>query len=230
MKVYAAIAAVMLRLSKTGIGKDQKNQAQGFKFRGIDDVYNALAPLLAECGLVVLPRVIDIERTDRASKSGGVLFHVVLKVEFDFVCAEDGSKHTVGPIFGEAMDSGDKAISKAMSIAYKYAAFQAFCIPTEGDNDPDATVHDVAPAYSPEQLDESVELMRKAIQLDADADAVALAVMDAHDRLNATPELYGAAADAMAKRMKNFKSAWRENVRRGKELDKGTMLPNGKAA
>jgi hypothetical protein len=42
------------------------------------------------------------------------------------------------------MDSGDKASNKAMSAAYKYAAFQAFCIPTEGDNDADATTHEVA--------------------------------------------------------------------------------------
>jgi hypothetical protein len=46
-------------------------------------------------------------------------------------------------MIGEAMDSGDKSSNKAMSAAYKYAAFQAFCIPTEGDNDADATTHDV---------------------------------------------------------------------------------------
>ncbi|MNY54686.1 hypothetical protein D3C86_1905820 [compost metagenome] len=44
------------------------------------------------------------------------------------------------------MDSGDKATNKAMSAAYKYAAFQAFCIPTEGDNDADGQTHQVASA------------------------------------------------------------------------------------
>jgi hypothetical protein len=44
------------------------------------------------------------------------------------------------------MDSGDKASNKAMSAAYKYAAFQAFCIPTEGDNDADSQTHEVAAA------------------------------------------------------------------------------------
>lgn len=142
-KVYEAIGAVMSDLSKVGIGKDQKNAAQGFKFRGIDGVYNALAPLLSKHGLVILPRVIERVATERQSAKGGALFHTVLAVEFDFVAVADGSKHTVGPIYGEAMDSGDKSVSKALSIAYKYAAFQAFCIPTEGDNDPDATVHEV---------------------------------------------------------------------------------------
>ena len=40
------------------------------------------------------------------------------------------------------MDSGDKATNKAMSIAYKYACFQVFCIPTEEMKDPDAETHE----------------------------------------------------------------------------------------
>jgi hypothetical protein len=75
---------------------------------------------------------------ERPTKSGGTLFHVTVEMEFDFVCAADGSTHTVR-MFGEAMDSADKATNKAASASYKYAAFQTFCIPTEGDNDADAT-------------------------------------------------------------------------------------------
>jgi hypothetical protein len=76
---------------------------------------------------------------------------VTVEAEFDFVCAEDGSKHTV-KTFGEAMDSGDKATNKAMSAAYKYAAFQAFAIPTEGDNDADAQTHEVALLADPRRV------------------------------------------------------------------------------
>lgn len=144
MKVYQAINRVQSALSKTGISKDRTNsQGSGYKFRGIDDVYNAVAPLLAEHGLCILPRVLARTCDERASKSGGALFYVTVEAEFDFVCAEDGSKHTV-KTFGEAMDSGDKATNKAMSAAYKYAAFQAFSIPTEGDNDADAHTYAVA--------------------------------------------------------------------------------------
>lgn len=145
MNVYKAINKVQSALAKTGISKDRTNsQGSGYKFRGIDDVYNAVAPLLAEHGLCILPRVLARTCEERASKSGGALFYVTVEAEFDFVCAEDGSKHTV-KTFGEAMDSGDKATNKAMSAAYKYAAFQAFSIPTEGDNDADAHTHTVAP-------------------------------------------------------------------------------------
>jgi hypothetical protein len=81
---------------------------------------------------------------ERESAKGGALFYITVEAEFDFVSAEDGSKHTVRT-FGEAMDRGDKATNKAMSAAYKYAAFQAFAIPTEGDNDADAQTHEVKP-------------------------------------------------------------------------------------
>lgn len=142
--VYKAIGNVSEELL-AGISKGKKNQQQGFMFRGIDDVYNALAPALVKHGLVILPRIMERTVTERTTQKGGVLFYVVVRAEFDFVSVEDGSKHTV-VTFGEAMDSGDKATNKAMSIAYKYAAFQAFCIPTEETAiDADATVHHVAP-------------------------------------------------------------------------------------
>jgi hypothetical protein len=143
MKVYSAIASVMSDLSKIGIGKEKKNSQQGFMYRGVDDVMNALAPIISKHGLVILPRVVKRDVIERQSKSGGALFYVTLDMEFDFVAAEDGSKHVVGPIVGEAMDSGDKASNKAMSVAYKYACFQAFCIPTEAE-DPDSQAHDVS--------------------------------------------------------------------------------------
>lgn len=144
MRVYKAINAVQSQLSKQGITKDRTNtQGNGYKFRGIDDVYNTIAPMLAAHGLCILPRVLARTVTERQSQKGGALFYVVVEAEFDFVCAEDGSKHTV-KTFGEAMDSGDKATNKAMSAAYKYACFQAFSIPTESDNDADAHTHEVA--------------------------------------------------------------------------------------
>jgi hypothetical protein len=145
MSVYKAINQVQAALAKTGISKDRTNtQGAGYKFRGIDDVYNAVAPLLAEHGLCIIPRMLSRTCEDRQSKSGGALFYVTVEAEFDFVCAEDGSKATART-FGEAMDSGDKATNKAMSAAYKYACFQTFAIPTEGDNDADAQTHQVIP-------------------------------------------------------------------------------------
>jgi hypothetical protein len=157
MKVYEKIAAITAELSKIGISKDSKNQSQGYAFRGIDQVYGALSPLLAKHGLCILPRVKDREVIERQNRQGTALFYVTLTVEFDFVAAEDGSKHTVVTV-GEAMDSGDKASNKAMSAAYKYAAFQTFCIPTEGDNDADSTTHEVAAAATDPGIETAIDL------------------------------------------------------------------------
>jgi len=134
--VYKAIANVMSDLSKVGIGKNQTNTFDKYKFRGIDDMYAALSPLLSKHGLLMLPRVLARECKEHNSAGGKVMFYVTLDVEYDFVSAEDGSKHTV-KVYGEAMDRGDKATNKAMSAAYKYCAIQAFSIPIEGDEDAD---------------------------------------------------------------------------------------------
>ena len=165
MNVYQAISAVQKDLSTQGISKDRKNmQGSGYAFRGIDDVYNALAPFLAKHGLCILPRVLKRESVERQSKAGGALFYITVEVEFDLVAA-DGSKHTI-KTFGEAMDSGDKATNKAMSAAYKYACMQSFCIPTEGDNDADAQTHQVAPKIEKPkgiELDHIKALMASAV-------------------------------------------------------------------
>jgi hypothetical protein len=142
--VYKAINAVQAALAATGIGKDRKNESQGYKFRGIDDVYNAVSRLLATHGLCIMPRCTERTVVERTNAKGTALFYVTVRCEFDFIAATDGSRHTV-VTYGEAMDSGDKATNKAMSAAYKYALMQAFAIPTEGDNDADATTHEVAP-------------------------------------------------------------------------------------
>jgi hypothetical protein len=157
MKVYKCINQVQADLAKVGISKDQRNAQQGYNFRGIDAVYNALAPLLAVNGLCILPKVIERTVTQQTSKSGGILFYVVVLMEFHFVASEDASTHIIST-YGEAMDSGDKATNKAMSAAYKYACMQAFCIPTEGDNDTDAQTHAVIEEREVSTYDQVVAL------------------------------------------------------------------------
>jgi hypothetical protein len=166
MNVYNLIAKVSADLCQHGISKDRKNAQQSYNFRGIDDVYNALAPIISKHGLVILPRVMRREVSERMGKSGSSLFYVVVEAEFDFVSSHDGTKHTV-KTFGEAMDSGDKATNKAMSAAYKYAAFQAFCIPTEGDNDADATTHEVkANSEKKPSIDDHIKTLSEAKTVD----------------------------------------------------------------
>lgn len=140
-KIYEAICGVMADIG--AVGKNKKNAQQGFMFRGIDDVMNALAPALVKNKVFIVPEITGEEREERQTQKGGVLFYVRLHITYRFYTT-DGS-YIEAKVIGEAMDSGDKATNKAMSIAYKYAAFQVFNIPTEEMKDPDAEVHDVAP-------------------------------------------------------------------------------------
>ena len=132
--IYKKIIEVMADIN--AIGKDRRNQQQGFQFRGIDDVMNELHSSLAKCGVFVLPNVLEETRTTGKTSRGGDMFYTRLKINFGFY-AEDGS-HVDAVVIGEAMDTGDKASNKALSIGLKYAMLQVFCIPTEDDKDPDA--------------------------------------------------------------------------------------------
>jgi hypothetical protein len=164
-KVYEAISKVMLSISKEGISKSRVNEGQGYKFRGIDDVYNAMAPILAEHKLCVLPKVTDRQVTERINKHGTALFYVTVHMDFTLVSGEDGSSHVISTI-GEAMDSGDKATNKAMSAAYKYALMQAFCIPTEGDNDSENQTHEVQPKQNKQTSEKYINDVRNAKSMD----------------------------------------------------------------
>ena len=148
MEILKAINKVQAQLAKAGIGKDRKNQAQGYSFRGIDDMYNALSPLLAANGIGVLPAYSERQVVERESAKGGALFYTTLKGEFTLRSADDASEVKV-TTYGEAMDSGDKATNKAMSAALKYAFMQTFTIPTEGDNDSENHTHEVAARKAP---------------------------------------------------------------------------------
>lgn len=140
-KIYEAINAIMGEIG--AIGKNKKNTQQGYMFRGIDDVYNVLNPALIKHKVFVLPEIIEQEREERQTKSGGTLIYSICKTRYTFCSAEDGSKISV-VVVGEGMDNGDKASNKAMAAAFKYACFQVFCIPTE------EMAKDDADNYSPE--------------------------------------------------------------------------------
>lgn len=139
-KIYAAISAIM---SEVGIiAKTRQNsQGSGYMFRGIDDVYAALQPLLHKHKVFFVPFVIENCREERQSKSGGNLIYTVLKVQYTFF-AEDGSSF-FAVVTGEAMDSSDKSCNKAMSAALKVCCLQVFCIPTEEEKDTEYHSHDV---------------------------------------------------------------------------------------
>ena len=148
-----AIYPALIKANKAigAIAKNNANQQQHFMFRGVDDVYNELHPILAECGIVIIPEVESYEISEKRTKKfdsnkqpyESVTLYTRATILHHFT-AEDGS-HVTTKVVGEAMDSGDKGMNKAMSIALKYALFQLFTIPTKEDKDPDATSYEIVP-------------------------------------------------------------------------------------
>lgn len=141
MNIYESISAVMAEVG--AVGKNSKNNQQNFMYRGVDAVMNALSPALTKCKVFVVPEVLEQTREERTTAKGALLIYSICKIKFTFY-AEDGTSISA-IVIGEGMDSGDKATNKAMSIAFKYACFQVFCIPTEEMADPDAECHEVIP-------------------------------------------------------------------------------------
>ena len=138
--IYETINNVMSEIG--AIGKDKRSN-QGFNYRGVDDVMNALNPAFIRHKLFLVPEVLEQTREERTTKNGAGLIYSICKMKYTFY-AVDGS-HVEAVVIGEGMDSGDKATNKAMAIAFKYACFQLFCIPTEEMADPDKEGHQVKP-------------------------------------------------------------------------------------
>lgn len=145
-EIFEKINAIMCDI--TAIGKDKQNKQQGFKYRGIDDVMNALFPLLSKHGVFVVPEVLSTSRTERQSKGGGNIAFTVSTVKYTFYATDGSSVSAITT--GEGMDSADKSTNKAMAAAMKYAFFQTFCIPTEeaSHDDPD---EETPPPSTPEE-------------------------------------------------------------------------------
>ena len=134
MLIYELIGKAMAEVG--AIGKDSYNQQQKFRYRGVDAVMNALNPVLQKYGLFVTPEVLSQVREERQTSNGGRLLYSILTMKYTMFAPDGSSVSSV--VIGEGMDSGDKASNKAMSVAFKYAMFQLFCIPTEEFIDPDS--------------------------------------------------------------------------------------------
>lgn len=152
-KIVEALTAIMGEIG--AIGKSKKSAGVNFAYRGIDDVMNELHPLLSKHQVLTVPEVVEHKREERQTNSGKPMIYSIMTVKIHFV-AVDGSE-VVATVVGEGMDMSDKAGNKAMAIAYKYACFQVFCIPTEemAKADPDG--------YMPEASRPTVAQLRTYI-------------------------------------------------------------------
>lgn len=130
-KIQAALNAAMRDIASIGISKTQQNVAQNYKFRGVEQAMNELSPIMVNHGITVTPRYSELNVIDRVKgdpKDAKATRFVTLKGTFTFTADDD--TNVTSEAYGEAMDSGDKAVIKAQSVAFRTALFQLFVVPT----------------------------------------------------------------------------------------------------
>lgn len=123
------------------VWKWERNKQQGFMYRSIDAVQNALNKSMAKYWLFIIPNVLDSKKIEKTSKNWWTLFYTILKIKYK-IYAKDWS-FVEAIMEGEAMDSWDKWTNKALSIALKYLLLEMFMIPTEESKDPDWETHEI---------------------------------------------------------------------------------------
>lgn len=136
--VHQALSKVMGDVQ--AVRKDSKNSSQKFLFRGIDAVLNAVGPALRKHGVTILPEDVEVHRSNRTTANGKQTAEVVVKVTYRIYGPNGDSIH--GKVAAEAMDFGDKAIAKSMSVAYRTFLLQALTIPTD-EPDPDSESYEM---------------------------------------------------------------------------------------
>lgn len=129
--VAQALQDARIELCGAGIGKDKQAPATvgGYFFRGIDDIYNVVGPLLAKYGITVTPRVQNMDRFTYPNRQGNQTLHYIVRVAYEFTTGLEGDEPIIAEVYGEASDTMDKGVNKAMTSAYKNAIFQVFAPP-----------------------------------------------------------------------------------------------------
>ena len=162
--IYELFAAVKKEVGP--VGKDSTNQQQGYSYRGIDAVVNAAAAALDKYGVITIP-ILEAKdySTVEVGRNRSQMAHVQVTVTYRF--AGPAGDWFDARVPGEAMDSGDKATPKAMSVAYRIALLQTLNLPTD-DPDPDSETYERSP-----RADSAGDAWEQAGEIDAEAQVLA---------------------------------------------------------
>lgn len=136
--VYEGVERLMATVTQIGKDKQADKQMGGYAFRSIDAAMDAVGNALREPGvaLAISPGAITNKRIERYTENNSYgkpvhWTHVWVDVRYTVTSLVDGSE-IFFEMSGEARDPGDKATSKAVSMAYKYMLTQGLCIPITG--------------------------------------------------------------------------------------------------
>ena len=222
--VVQALAKVMAAVQS--VGKGSMNTQQGYRFRGIDAVVNAVGPAFREHGVICLPTVEDVSyATVEVGTKRTQMRECTVRVRYVFHGPAGDSIECV--TVGEAMDSGDKSTPKAMSVAYRVALLQALCIPTDEPDTDSQTYERAAVREEPVWDPHEQEVYRNQWQAEIE-DAKTVAELDDVSRRVAAARKPDAEYRISPATWDHLKIAG--GKRRGELNGAGVKLPEGVSA
>lgn len=150
--IYSSMAKILAEVDSVSKGKTSVGKFS-FKYRGIDDVFNALHSAFAAHGVFMTQELLEhstevIEgRVNAQGQTSNPSLHHIAKYRFTFWAIDGSSVSCV--CGGECVENGDKGLGKTASYALKTCLLQTFLIPTEDDSkDPDSTNQPLPQNYS----------------------------------------------------------------------------------
>jgi hypothetical protein len=141
-----------LREVRRRIGYIQKrgyNERHNYNYVAAADIAGTVGDVLAELGVVVIPRLESITYEPHAPGRPDSVRVARVIMAYTFTDVDSGEEITAR-VAGEGLDVGDKASYKAMTGALKYALLQCFLLAT-GD-DPEDERADSRTAFGSERL------------------------------------------------------------------------------
>lgn len=136
------------------IGAIEKSREAGrdgepkWKYRGIDDVYNALHELMVKHGLIVTTKVLESKQEKvTLATAKGPRDYMLITLHNQYTFQSTGEGLVITESVGSGMDNNDKFAGKAMSYCSKYMFCHVFTTPTSDlpDTDKDTFGDDDAP-------------------------------------------------------------------------------------
>lgn len=157
-KVFEAINKVRDEVGY--LKKEGKNKVQNYSYLGAEQLKEVIQKAATKHGLVWSTEVVYGHLHNVSTRQGAEMPCYGATVTLSFHHLEDAEGSIPGLMvqgIGSGADSGDKALMKAQTAAYREALKNAFCIPS-GDQDPesDPELDDVGdsqskpPSHAPE--------------------------------------------------------------------------------
>ncbi len=144
--LYAKLAAVLGEIQR--VPKSGKNKHFNYEYATNEDVLDFIRPLLAAHGIAFWASMVECAQAAEQTDSGKTTTRTHIVLEFAFADVDSGEVIT-SRWHGEALDSQDKGITKAATLAKKYFLLNTFLISTgdlREDPDADAPVEQSKPA------------------------------------------------------------------------------------